>query len=297
MNYLRCRVISTISLIACSFILSLPIASEAGDILYADFENQTFGTLKTDLLCCSHSAVIQSNFARAGKYATKFTLNSTDKGYISGEWEDPVVRAELRQNGTAMVGSTRWYGMSIMVDPSWRDDTNDPNGGPRVASWHRVPDPGEYASKSGHLGIIVTKDLRWTVTNVSDPNYLTTKTPTSFTKRVWNVGPVEKGKWVDWVIYAKWSYKSDGILKVWKNGALVINYLGPNVYNDRNSEFFKFGIYKSWWDYQLPPTKNTLIVYYDEVRIGDQNSSYNAVAPKGSGTAMLSAPTNLEIVD
>jgi hypothetical protein len=147
-----------------------------------------------------------------------------------------------------------------------------------VAQWHTNTDPGE-AAKSPHLSIHVKGDT-WVVINNSDPNRITTRFPNkSFRRKNWNGAQVRKGQWVDWVIYAKWSYKSDGVLQIWKDGALIVNHRGPNTYNDTKSQIFKFGIYKSWWQAEKPSRRNTLTVYFDEVRIGSGYANYNNVAP------------------
>ena len=64
--------------------------------------------------------------------------------------------------------------------------------------------------------------------------------------------PTEKGCWTDWVVHVKWSYQSDGILQIWKNGEKVVDQNGPNAFNDAHGPFFKMGLYKGW---RNPPTQ------------------------------------------
>jgi hypothetical protein len=291
MHPLRLRVITTTSFFAFAFLAFAAIPAKAADIWYAHFENQDFHGSPTDALCCKHSAQIINSIVLSGKYAVRFILNSDDNK-LTGNVE-PVRKAMIGKNNTASIGSTRWYGMGVNIDPSWRDDTNDPNG-TIVFQWKSNPDAGEEASRSPQLAIMVHKD-EWKISNLSDPNRITTNS--SFKRINWKGGVIEKGKWVDWVVYAKWSYKSDGVLKVWKNGTLMIDHRGPNTFNDEKPEYIRFGVYKAWWKHQLPPTRNTLTVYFDEVRIGDQNSSYQNVAPKRSQSGIVSAPENLKVVD
>ncbi len=66
--------------------------------------------------------------------------------------------------------------------------------------------------------------------------------------REYDLGEYERGVWTDWVVHAKWSYGSDGFLKIWKDGKLVIDQNGPNAYNDASGPFFKMGLYKGWGD-------------------------------------------------
>jgi hypothetical protein len=75
-------------------------------------------------------------------------------------------------------------------------------------------------------------------------------------------GPIADhvGKWTDWVVYYKASSGSDGRLKIWKDGELFAEKDGPNAC-DVSQPYFKVGLYQ-------PPNGN-VVVYADEVRIGD----------------------------
>jgi Polysaccharide lyase len=293
MNHLTNRVLASVAFLAFAWLVSFPMTANAGLLHEWDFEGGNFSVLNTNGLCCSHSAVIVGNPVRAGKYAAKVTLNSDDKGYIFGAWTNPAKRAELRKYETGpKVGSERWYGVSMYVDPSWKDTTSDPNG-TIVMQWHGPSDSGE-GGQSPHLSLKITKDNRWRVTTVYDANAISTSS--SVTKINRDVGAVTKGVWVDWVIHAKWHYNSTGRLEVWKNGTKVVNYSGPNTYNDKTQLGLFFGIYKSWYSREQPSPRNTLIIYHDEVRIGDHMSSYEEVAPTRAGPSLLSAPTDLRII-
>ena len=84
----------------------------------------------------------------------------------------------------------------------------------------------------------------------------------------------------------KWSYEADGFLKIWKNGVLVTDRTGGTCFNDDRGPFLKIGIYG------ILDQDQTATIYYDELRIGDSNSSYSEVAPRGS--VKLLPPTNVE---
>jgi Polysaccharide lyase len=293
MKHLTNRVLSTVASLAFTWLASSPLMANAGLLFTKDFEDGNFTGLNTAALCCAHSAVIASKPVRVGSKAVKITLNSDDKGNIFGSWTDPAKRAELRRYNTGpKVGSERWYGVSMYVDPSWQDDTSDPNG-TVVMQWHGDSDSGERAH-SPQLAIRITPNNRWLVNTIYDANAISTSSSPRKINR--DVGLVTKGAWVDWVIHVKWHYNSTGLLEVWKNGTKVVNYSGPNTYNDKTQIALCFGIYKSWYAQQLPSPRDTLIIYHDELRIGDHMSSYGEVAPKGSQVD-LSAPANLRIAD
>jgi hypothetical protein len=303
---MKSRIVGIISLVivACS-----PLAVHAGLILSVDYEDGTFGNVSRtsattttgySSLCCAHSAQIVTTPVSAGNRAVKMTLLPADQGYEYGKYKDPYVRAEFEKWTVSHVGDQRWYGFSTYVDPSYTDTSTDPNG-TILFQWHTNTDACDQ-SKSPHLALLVTKDNRWRVENRSDPNACTIVNPASertFLRVNWDLGPTTKGVWVNWVIYAKWSFGTTGELKVWKDGTLVINRTGPNAYNDQSPEFIKWGVYKSWWGLQPAPASDRLIVYLDEIKVGDANSSYAEIAPKSSlpiGINIPAAPINLQLI-
>ncbi len=75
---------------------------------------------------------------------------------------------------------------------------------------------------------------------------------------------------MDLVYQIKWSPKSDGLIRVWKNGKLVVDHKGRS-HDAKNAPYFKFGIYRGGKD------QETQIIWYDEYRRGNSKS---AVDPK-----------------
>jgi len=65
------------------------------------------------------------------------------------------------------------------------------------------------------------------------------------------------------------------LVEVWQNNKLVATRKGPNCYNDRRGTYFKWGIYH---------TKNHRVLYNDEFRMGDEQSTYGDVIPEGPRT-------------
>jgi hypothetical protein len=96
-----------------------------------------------------------------------------------------------------------------------------------------------------------------------------------------------KDKWVDVVIHVKWSLKSDGFLKLWMriggdSGTWVqkINYSGITHATGEEVEgpYFKMGAYLGGGG------GGARVVYTDEYRHGDADSTFDDVAPGGKGT-------------
>jgi hypothetical protein len=59
-------------------------------------------------------------------------------------------------------------------------------------------------------------------------------------------------------------------------GNLVINRAGVKTASD--APYFKLGINKFGWSFQ-PSSTTQRILYFDEVRIGNANATYNDVVP------------------
>ena len=73
-------------------------------------------------------------------------------------------------------------------------------------------------------------------------------------------------KWLDIVVYAKWSTSNDGIFRVWMNGKLKRDYKGRTMYC-HSKGYFKYGIYRSSVSKNYLSKEITTVVYYDGIRI------------------------------
>jgi hypothetical protein len=100
-------------------------------------------------------------------------------------------------------------------------------------------------------------------------------------EKKFDLGPVEKGKWNDWVFHINFSYKADGVLEIYKNKVKVLSYYGPNSFNDKVYPYFKIGIYKWGWNgWASYSPENKRVLYYDEVRIGNKSANVDEVSPR-----------------
>jgi hypothetical protein len=162
------------------------------------------------------------------------------------------VRAEVFEKPVPM-GTEWWYGWSTMIDPAWKDQNN---------TWYIVQQfhqggkgsPPIYQRYAGGK-----LSIRCLAVICGDRN-----------KVLWQAN-VGKDQWQDFVYQIRWSSKSDGVIRIWRNGTLIVDYKGKTAYDGRSAPYFKFGIYRGGID------QETQIIWHDEYRRG---SSRKLVDPR-----------------
>lgn len=204
---------------------------------------------------------------RSGKYSLKFILRKTDRD-IGGSKRLEIARAPYESPGCE-----HWYGMSINLHTSYVADPCEEI----VFQLHATADDRE-GNTSPPIAL-QTKAGKWRMQILWDSRPDNTKQNWKNVKII-DLGHYQTGVWTDWVFHIKPSYKTDGLVEIWKNGSLMIRYKGPNNYNDKKGNFVKLGIYKWGWKEGFQSTSTKRILYLDEIRIGDEKSSYKEVAPR-----------------
>jgi hypothetical protein len=217
---------------------------------------------------------LATSITRSGKFAMRSFLDSSDPDPEKRE------RAEVVADRTAEVtkiGEEYWYGWSVYLASPWPVDKTHPE---LLTQFHNTKDQGEIAGKNPTLAFSIKQGSdHWTIYNRSDPTAVTLNLNAKVTN-TYDGGPVVADQWTDWVVNVKWSYKSDGFLKIWRDGELIVNAKGPTSFNDQMGPHFKMGIYKSAWNRRAPdPLVKTRLAYHDEFRMAGADGSYEAVAP------------------
>ncbi|OWY64767.1 hypothetical protein B7486_45510 [cyanobacterium TDX16] len=214
-----------------------------------------------------YSAQLVNSPVRAGKQAVKFLLKKEDTRI------DGVKRAELRL-GEVPPDSEIWYGFSVFLPSDYQQDPSSEI----IAQWHDLPDKNLGETWKSPALSLSTKDGRFILNRKWDSKRVTV-VPEG--KETIDLGLYQTGKWTDFVFHVKWSSNSNGRLKVWQDGKLVVRRNGPNNYNDARGPYLKIGIYKGdWKNYPDKSTVSERELYYDEVRVGDANARYKDIAPR-----------------
>ncbi len=200
--------------------------------------------------CCAYSVSQSTERAKAGSAALKLEVKSND----------PVTSGSIRSEITLEsdpLNQDRWYGFSMYLQ-DWVDD----DAGESVFEW--APD---NVNGSGAMTLL-TSGGRF--------NFTTNNNATSSNNIYTDIGPVISNQWVDFVIHIRWATDTTGLLQVWMNGSLVIDRSG--VKTATVNAFLKLGINKFGWSTQTSAV-NQRVLYFDEVRRGNANATYNDVAP------------------
>ena len=176
----------------------------------------------------------------------------------------------------------RWYGERILVPNEWVFDPA--RAADIVMQWHAIPGNGKPTNPNLEISVLNTNwHIRQTFGDPPD------------NKKGWQAnvdGPVRPGEWVSWVIHAKWSPRDDGLIQIWKDGQLVVERHGMNVYSTIGVDYtpyLKTGIYRPEWHLDkagkreafenASPAVTNKVIYVTDVKIGDARARYEAVAP------------------
>ena len=175
----------------------------------------------------------------------------------------------------------RWYGILTYVPEDWKFDHN--KGADIIIQWHAVP--GNWRPTHPNL-IICIQNSNWHLRqHFGSPQ----KAPK---RKLFKLeDPLQPGAWVSWVIHAKWSPGKDGLVRIWKDGGLVLNQKGPNAYGTigrKYTPYLKTGLYHSEWHLNSDARKKryeaeTLGVtkkeaYVAKVVVGSESATYEIIA-------------------
>ena len=270
--------------------LSFAIPASSAILFYEDFEDAIVWGKDWGRSGAHGSQGLTTKQVRHGSKSYKFSLTRLN----SGDYREELVLWNKFNSGSSnfTIGKEYWIGFSIFFP----DGYHSPVRYEYVVhhQYHGVPDKSPTCGNEPYRNPILnisTKNGDWLSGNIWDSRQCTPGLGYYEGNNRKNHGAFSTGQWYDFIINIKWSYESNGFLKIWKNGTLVTDLTGPNCFNDDKGPYMKIGIYS-----QLDQNQ-TMTIYYDELRIGDSNSSYSEVAPRGAAgeSEKTSAPTSLRI--
>lgn len=242
------------SFITLSFVFCCLTPQAQSQLLKAvDFETGDLSQMKMQKAQEDSISIVTSP-VRAGSHAAKTLLRATDPEVNSGQ------RAEFsdgKRSTMIEMGKDYWYGLSIFVP----DDFQPVEDSDAVLfQWHT-----QQSGPSPVLAIRIKDDVWRITTDATDK------------RRTLARLPLEKGRWVDWVVHVKWSAKPDGFWTIWKDGVQVASELNiVTQYPEELGPYAKFGQYHS-----VSKTVPQNVVYFDEYRVAGPGAKYEHVSPGG----------------
>lgn len=250
--------------------------AEAATLLYSNSFESGLGDVQKQMRCHPYTYTIVTSRVRSGSKAVRHIM----KGREGCVESDGVKRhrALLRHGFDSKLKfkpkTPYWFGFSLFVP------NNYPTGGTDaiIAFGLMSSFPGETAAfiRGGKLDFL----RRWNDGQLNEVREA----------RV----PIQTGKWMDVVMNLKRSWQSDGVLRVWVNGELIVNTTGINATNyaarGSGDPYFRTGIY---WGNKTRDATYTL--YYDSIKIAEGTDGYDLVAPSGLVSGAPAAPTGLSV--
>ncbi len=232
----------------------------------ADFETGDLSQLPMQK-AREDSITLVTEPVRAGKYAARTLLRASDPEVHSGQ------RAEFsdgRRTTPIEMEKDYWYGLSIFIP---EDFTLPAKSDAVLFQWHT-----QQGGPSPVLAIRVNS-RGWRITSDSDA---TAK------RRTLAVLPLQKGRWIDWVLHARWSAEKKGFWTLWQDGVEVVNERDIiTQYPENLGPYAKFGQYHS-----VDGDTAQNVVFFDEYRVAGPGGSYEMVAPpSASRSNQASGPT------
>ena len=220
----------------------------------------------------SQALTVSTEKARGGIKSYKFVFGGSSTGSSRVELRLSGLKATLPVRNFSL-NQEYWMGWSVYLPKDFIFPDNSSNVWGLLGQFHGTADSCESASVGPNVGCFLGSDTDGFALKIrADSNRCTSG---SLTRAKGYLSPkLIKGGWNDIVLNFRYNYVDSGnpFFKMWLNGQLVADDKGPNCYNDALPPYFKLGIYSN--------SATPMTAYYDEIRVGDENSSYNEVAQK-----------------
>ena len=197
------------------------------------------------------------------------------------------MKIALRKSVIPNCTSEYWIGTSLFIPTSWSyvKPLNPPADKP--LTYHFQVHGGDNEGQAPNLGI--REEYGNFTVNVCG----STGPPSnaSYSCQYFKIGPITKGRWIDFVIHSKLAFGSPtGFVQVWKDGSLVVDAKNLRTsYNQTNPPYIIAGSYQFNWKENVTNVGYSWTAcYHKEVRVGDASSSYDEV---NTGSNPLTTPT------
>jgi hypothetical protein len=288
MKYKRFKLLLTAFMIAASSsVLAEFTSSSTVNMFYYSFDEPLtvpFGVSPDRFVCGGNCPYTSTDVARLGAGSLK--------SYINRLTSDDMYRSEATHQFKMDVNNgvntqDYWLAFSVYY-PSPRPVMDFPVY-EIVYQVHSSPPPPETwetysnynptfvvqlepnSDTSGNFLIMIV------ASNDPYPQLPDNRPPVVHTKRF----PYQTDTWHDFVVHTRQD-SVNGFTKVWINGVLVVDYVGPNYLRGHGDSYFKAGLYTGWRVRDSGDAVEDRTGYIDEERLAwGSGVSYATVAPGG----------------
>lgn len=207
-----------------------------------------------------YSIQVDPTLSYQGEPTLRFELRPGDS------WVGPsgstTYRAELVPGHYPAKESVRFYSCNIFIPKGFPSDEN------RLVVMQWWPQTKTELGEKGRSPSLALRytEGKYSVTIRHSDLHVVTEPDAVPKKTVFTSKKIEQGKWNQFTFETKWSFKSDGYVKVWLNQKQVADYQGPVGYDDERGPIFKFGMYRD-------DNHKTYVSYFNQCREGDSLES------------------------
>jgi hypothetical protein len=215
-----------------------------------------------------HAFSVVANPVFDGGKAARFELKDTD----------PIVSGGTRAEVTIVkdaVQKEMWYSFAALfpADEFLKDSKKE-----IINQWWQAGDKhlGE-ANTSPATALYIENDRFVFETGYNDAQVSSGVIPES--QREFDLGPVTKDTWHQFVFHFVHSYQSDGLIEIWHNGTKLLTHSGGNMYNNVALPKWKLGIYKWKWNGEGTTDTQKRVIYFDNIKAGNGQATLQAMMP------------------
>ncbi|ULQ58086.1 heparin lyase I family protein [Flavihumibacter rivuli] len=254
-----------------SLLITLMVNGQSNIVMQSDFEaNSIVYGWDFQHSCCSYSLTRSNLVRRTGNNSMRVELRRWDADVEGSK------RAEIVENSNPFPPNPdqRWFAFSNFLPADFqRDSAYD-----LLAQWVAVASATRQTPTPPLSLQIFRGD--WVLVVRYDSVDINQDRGANIRTRMINLGPWQRGVWNDWVFYYEPSDSDQGLIRVWRNNQLLLEYRGKNYYKGAFSPFFKVGIYKWAWaaGWNVPAETsviNSRVYFVDNVRVGNRNAILN----------------------
>jgi hypothetical protein len=238
----------------------LPQTKPTTHILYrVDFEKNPFPSFLNTQIATSYAIQVVKKPVYEGKQAARFELRDSDPENKNG------TRAEISfPRPVNKYSLERWYAFAVFFPG---EDFDFDNSDEVITQWHqggKVSPSLCIRTKANRIRLLIK--------------------PTIDRKEWIDLGAIEKNVWRYYVIHVKHSPENDGLVEIWRDGVLLVNRTGANMYDLSNGIFhmpnWKLGIYKSAWNGTSVTGAHKRVLYFDSIKMGNEHASLSDMIVK-----------------